>query len=396
MDETLAKVKLPWMEAACDPDRVHVWPVLAQPWQLTAPDGVIATSGKLLVFLRGRTADYPPVPALPWLRSLPDGCASLTLTSPPYEGARTYGVGFKLCGQAWVDWMAPRVAEMTRCTAGLVLIDAAGQLRDGSYSPVMEWLVADLTRQHGLVCGPAPYCFFRFGIPGSGGKHYHRRDWEPVYAFCLPDRLPLQWSDNTAGGHPPKWGPGGEMSNRSKNGARVNQWGGNESAGGNRTATGKRQPPGRPSHKTKRKAPSVSAGGDTVEREGYSVPVMANPGNVVREHYDAEEVRQLFEDAVSGRIEPGDVVRCLVGGGQMGSPLAHENEAPFPERLAEFFVRAYAPPGSIILDPFSGSGTTGAVAVREGRRFLGCDLRPEQVDVARRRISGETPTLFGG
>ena len=55
-------------------------------------------------------------------------------------------------------------------------------------------------------------------------------------------------------------------------------------------------------------------------------------------------------------------------------------------------------PGAIlpglVIDPFAGSGTTLAVAVREGRRAIGCDIRQSQVDLSCRRISGETPTMF--
>ncbi len=94
------------------------------------------------------------------------------------------------------------------------------------------------------------------------------------------------------------------------------------------------------------------------------------------------------------RANPGNLISLKVGGGLMGSPLAHENEAPFPEALADFFVRSFCPPGGITCDPFSGSGTTGAVAVRHGRRFIGCDVRQSQVDLSRRRISGETPDMF--
>jgi hypothetical protein len=178
---------------------------------------------------------------LEWMRSLPTGCCSLAVTSPPFEQARTYSIGYSLAGQDWVDWMAPRVVEACRVTAGLVVVNMAGQVRDHRYSPVVEWLVADLTRKHGIVVGPAPYCYFRFGIPGSGGARYHRRDWEPVYAFCRPEVLPLAWSDNTAEGHPPKWAPGGEMSNRLKDGQRVGQSGAGARNGSRvlRTSNGK-------------------------------------------------------------------------------------------------------------------------------------------------------------
>ena len=70
----------------------------------------------------------------------------------------------------------------------------------------------------------------------------------------------------------------------------------------------------------------------------------------------------------------------------MGSKLAHENEAPFPESLAEFFIKSFCPPEGIVLDPFSGSGTTAAVAYKNNRQFIGIDIRQSQVDLAYKRL----------
>ena len=70
----------------------------------------------------------------------------------------------------------------------------------------------------------------------------------------------------------------------------------------------------------------------------------------------------------------------------MGSPLAHENEAPYPNKLAEAFILSYCPPGGIVLDPFCGSGTTMAVAQKRGRRWIGIDCRESQVKLSDRRI----------
>jgi preprotein translocase subunit SecA len=81
---------------------------------------------------------------------------------------------------------------------------------------------------------------------------------------------------------------------------------------------------------------------------------------------------------------------------EFGFDYLRDNMAIYPERLAGFFVRSYCPPGGVVLDPFCGSGTTGAVAVRLGRRFVGFDVRPDQVELTRRRLSAETPDLFGG
>jgi len=84
--------------------------------------------------------------------------------------------------------------------------------------------------------------------------------------------------------------------------------------------------------------------------------------------------------------EPRDVVRVPVGGGHLGSQLAHDNETPFPEGLPDRFVPVCCPADGVVSDPFSGSGTTGAVALKRGRRFIGIENRESQVDLTRRRL----------
>lgn len=97
--------------------------------------------------------------------------------------------------------------------------------------------------------------------------------------------------------------------------------------------------------------------------------------------------RRLGSEYPTNKLaRPRDVVRVTVGGGHLGSELAHENEAPFPEGLAEYFVRACSPKNGVVLDPFSGSGTTGAVAIKHGRRYVGFDARKSQAVLSRKRI----------
>lgn len=87
---------------------------------------------------------------------------------------------------------------------------------------------------------------------------------------------------------------------------------------------------------------------------------------------------------------PGNVIEGLVGSGHMGWAGAHHNEAPFPEWIADFFVRSFCPPGGGVLDPFSGSGTTVAAAVKAGRRGIGIDARESQRLLAETRLMGLT------
>lgn len=87
---------------------------------------------------------------------------------------------------------------------------------------------------------------------------------------------------------------------------------------------------------------------------------------------------------------PGNIITGLVGSGGMGWRDATKNEAPFPEWLAEFFVKSFCPVGGLVLDPFSGSGTTVSMAVKHGRNGVGIDARESQVWLGETRLLGMT------
>jgi site-specific DNA-methyltransferase (adenine-specific) len=84
---------------------------------------------------------------------------------------------------------------------------------------------------------------------------------------------------------------------------------------------------------------------------------------------------------------PRDVLRVTVGGGHLGSPHAHFNEAPFPEGIVEPFIKTLTKKGGVVLDPFCGSGTSCAVAKKLGRSYIGIDNRQEQIDLSQRRLA---------
>lgn len=268
---------------------------------------------------------------LRFLRSRPAGSIDLVFGSPPYEDARTYGINFALKGQAWVDWMVEVYVAAQHACKGLVAFVVEGKTKQFQWTATPALLVADLHRA-GLKLRKPP-AFHRIGIAGSGGPDWLRNDYE--FIVCT-SRGKLPWSDNTAMGHPPKWAPGGEISNRLTNGQRVNA--------------------------NKRAARGYS-NGDVDRSVGYDPPKIANPGNVLK---------------------------YKVGGGVMGDMLCHENEAPFPEGLAEFIIRSFCPPGGLVCDCFSGSGTTAAMAKKWGRNFTGCDVRQSEVDNSRKRVKRVT------
>ena len=76
-------------------------------------------------------------------------------------------------------------------------------------------------------------------------------------------------------------------------------------------------------------------------------------------------------------------------GGRFKEIRYHPTQKPVPV-MRWCITHLGLPPGSTILDPFCGSGSTGMACKREGRSFLGVERNPEYCEVARSRLRGES------
>ena len=57
-----------------------------------------------------------------------------------------------------------------------------------------------------------------------------------------------------------------------------------------------------------------------------------------------------------------------------------------PIELMKYLIKLVTPPGGTVLDPFNGSGSTGCAAVELGHPYIGCELDPKYVEIAKKRI----------
>ena len=83
----------------------------------------------------------------------------------------------------------------------------------------------------------------------------------------------------------------------------------------------------------------------------------------------------------TGKRNKRDVWRVSVSG------YKDAHFATYPEELIRPCILAGCPVGGRVLDPFFGSGTTGAVATQEQRDYIGIELNPEYVKLAEKRLS---------
>jgi site-specific DNA-methyltransferase (adenine-specific) len=91
----------------------------------------------------------------------------------------------------------------------------------------------------------------------------------------------------------------------------------------------------------------------------------------------------------SHRIE--NIIRPGAWGIRKIIPDATEHPTAKPVALAAHFIRLHTAPGDTVLDPFMGHGSTAIAAKSLGRNFIGFDLSPEYVEIARRRIAADCP-----
>lgn len=68
--------------------------------------------------------------------------------------------------------------------------------------------------------------------------------------------------------------------------------------------------------------------------------------------------------------------------------------AVFLEKLIEDHILSWSNKGDLVLDCFSGSGTTAVVALRNGRKYLGIEISKEYVKMSEKRLSTLTKSLF--
>ena len=97
--------------------------------------------------------------------------------------------------------------------------------------------------------------------------------------------------------------------------------------------------------------------------------------------------RELGLDALDDRI----LNRTNPGGLEQDpkwAPRIRKNNHPTvkPVALMRYLVRLVTPPGGLVLDPFTGSGSTGVAALREGFRFCGVEANPDYLDIIRARL----------
>ena len=119
-------------------------------------------------------------------------------------------------------------------------------------------------------------------------------------------------------------------------------------------------------------------------------------GSAARFFYCAKASKGDRDEGLDA-FEPQTFIQFQTGNGESeaasslseGRDTQYRNTHPTvkPEALMRWLVRLVTPEGGLVLDPFTGSGSTGKAAMLEARRFVGCELTADYLPIARARIA---------
>ena len=289
--------------------------------------------------------------ALDVARTLPDGMARTIVTSPPYFGLRDYGEDGQIGAESSVNEYVARMVELFRELRRVLTDDGTLWLNLGdSYAGSASGYREGSARADGQVRGDGHSRRNRNGTPACGvpAKNLLGIPWR--VAFALQDdgwilRSDIIW-------HKPNPMPESVTDRPTKAHEYLFLFA---------------------------KSPRYYYDADAI-REPFALghATSGGGGKAVADRNDGGKTQVSQHDARNKRTvwEVGTV------------PFPGSHFAVYPPELIRPCIRAGSQPGDVVLDPFSGSGTTGAVATFEGRKYIGIDLNRDYL-----RMSLETRFL---
>lgn len=275
------------------------------------------------------------------LKSLPENSIDLVLTSPPYADRRDYGgKAGMIHPDDYIEWFIPKAWQIKRVLKdnGSFVLNISDKVVGGYQHLYVFELVIRLCKELGFHL-VRDYIWYNPATPPNvfsrGGFGRTKKSHEYCFWFAKGDT----WTFNM-------------------------------------------DPIRRPYGKDMQKFLAGKGKGDRTQNSRPST-----------HNFNCEKV---WTD--KGGADPGSVIEIgNTNSNDVFSKLCKErgiaHPARFPEKLAEFFILAGTEPDSLVLDPFSGSGTTAVTAAKNGRKWIGIDANPDYCDLAAARMQLE---LEGG
>ena len=344
------------------------------------------------------------------LASMPDCSADLVVTSPPYFRQRSYGglrgeTGQEAAVSDYLDAVKSVFAECVRVVrdTGSIVFNMGDKYSGGDLMLVPYHFAIEAKQIGGVrlvnditwvKTNPTPRQFARRFVPST----------EPFFHFAKSDRYYYDmgaYDDESGRGGSPAGERGGSPAGERGGGGSAQATLDGAAAGGGRTARGGGHPRAGGRYRA-----IIDASGLSPAEKDAARRALREAAEEVRDGRIASfrmKIRGVHSPAFGGQdggrnsqiANNGFTVIRLHGGPMRRDIVTSSVEtlkgighpAVYPERIVRALIALLCPPGGTVVDPYMGSGTTGAAAVRTGRRYVGIDINPSYCRAARRRIA---------
>ncbi len=278
------------------------------------------------------------------LKDYPDSCVDLILTSPPYADQRFYGSDeFKIPPKNYVEWFMPKAREFYRVLneTGSFVLNINDKVVKGETQLYVFELVIKLCHEIGFKL-VRDYIWYNPATPPniySTGKYGRtKKSHEYCFWFSKGDN----WTFNM-------------------------------------------DPIRKPYSKDMQKFLEGKCSGSRYDH--------------LRPSTHSFDLSKAWKN--NGGSDPGSVIEIANTSSndafyKFCKERGISHPARFPEKLAEFFIKAGTNEGELVLDPFSGSGTTAVVAAKNNRHWIGIDTNKDYCELSEARMKMELNTSNEG
>ena len=281
------------------------------------------------------------------LRSIPDDSVNVVLTSPPYalHFKKEYGNADK---NDYVDWFLPFAREIIRIlkSDGSFILNIGGSYNQGTPTRSLYHFKLLIALVETIGFHLAQECFWY-----NPAKMPMPAEWVTVRRIRIRDSVEyVWWLSKTPW---PKANNRAVLKPYSKDMERLNRRGIRATV--------------RPSgHNIKTSFSDIDAGGSI-------------PPNVIEEDHEERETSESLLKLGNNAANDSYTKLCKEHGQKI-------HPARFPAALPEFYLKLLTEPGDVVLDPFAGSNTTGAVAESLGLRWIAIEKVEPYLDASRYRF----------
>ena len=123
-------------------------------------------------------------------------------------------------------------------------------------------------------------------------------------------------------------------------------------------------------------------------RTEYSQKSIQRMKNPLKKRFARTEENQNSDEYKEWKPNPkGALPTTLVNISSESKRISDNHVAVYPLELVKYFIKGSTKVGDLVLDPFSGTGTTSVASKDLGRNWLGFDINQEYVDLANKRLS---------